>query len=281
MKRRTRRIFPFLCAMLIVLVNIACEKVSFDKPQHTDTPEQPGDNDDNDDDDADKTCGIDVQVTPFVITRSVEYPPSSDKITFAVFDSNRKRVGMALQRRDEMEDFGHWHHDFKPGKYSLIIIAHHTIKDVEITTPDSVCFANEFVMETYSKKIDFELKEGETQLMPVTLDCITTKLKMQFVDSMPMDARSIKVIVPKGDFFFNPSTGFAISNHPEALFFAVPDSVRGKAGHTIYINRFLMQKTDVIDLTATIINFEGDEVKSYQLNGIQAEIGKTKEIEVK
>lgn len=281
MKRRTRRIFPFLCAMLIVLVNIACEKVSFDKPQHTDTPEQPGDNDDNDDDDADKTCGIDVQVAPFVITRSVEYPPSSDKLTFAVFDSNRKRVGMALQRRDEMEDFGHWHHDFKPGKYSLIIIGHNTLKDVEIANLDSVGFFDDIIRETYSKKIDFELKAGETLSMPVTLDCITTKLKMQFVDAMPMDARSIRVILSKGDYLFNPLTGFALSNLPKPLYFTVPDSVRGKAGHTIYINRFLMQKTDVIDLTATIINFEGDEVKSYQQNGIQAEIGKTSEIKVK
>ena len=281
MKRRTRRIFPLLCAMLIVLVNIACEKVSFDKPQHTDTPEQPGDDDDNDDDDADKTCGIDVQVAPFVITRSVEYPPSSDKLTFAVFDSNRKCVGMALQRRDKMEDFGHWHQNFKPGKYSLIIIGHNTLKDVEIANLDSVRFFDDIIRETYSKKIDFELKEGETLSMPVTLDCITTKLKMQFVDAIPMDVRSISVVVSKGYYFFNPSTGFALYNHPERIVFDVPDSVRGKAGHTIYINRFLTKKTDVIDLTAIITDIVGDDVKSYQLTGIQAEIGKTSEIEVK
>ena len=281
MKRRTRRIFPFLCAMLIVLVNIACEKVSFDKPQHTDTPEQPGDNDDNDDDDADKTCGIDVQVAPFVITRSVEYPPSSDKLSFAVFDSNRKRVGMALQRRDKMEDFGHWHQNFKPGKYSLIIIGHNTLKDVEIANLDSVRFFDDIIKETYSKKIDFELKEGETLSMPVTLDCITTKLKLQFVDAIPMDVRSISVVVSKGYYLFNPSTGFALYNHPERIVFDVPDSVRGKAGHTIYINRFLTKKTDVIDLTAIITDIVGEDSKTYQLNGIQAEIGKTSEIEVK
>lgn len=280
MKRRTRRIFPLLCAMLIVLVNIACEKVSFDKPQHTDTPEQPGDNDDNDDDDADKTCGIDVQVAPFVITRSVEYPPSSDKLTFAVFDSNRKRVGMALQRRDEMEDFGHWHQNFKPGKYSLAIIAHHTKDDVKIANLDSVFFADEFVMDTYSKVIDFELKEGENRSIQVELDCVTAKIQLKFSDVMPMDAKSIRVFVHNGCSSFNPLTGYAVIDKADMIIYTVPDSVLGKSGHSIYVNRFLSHKSDVINMTVSIIS-QFEDIKTYQLNGIQAEIGKTSEIEVK
>lgn len=172
-------------------------------------------------------------------TRSEEAPASYNGVgamTLAFYDAEGTEVYKTTQVKgdDTYTTFGEFTANLQVGTYTMVAIARANYDDdaFTLTSPTQAGYTSERPRETFSKVQTVTVTSASALDINVTLNRISSWLKIVSTDGRPASVKKIKTTFEKGGKDFNPTTGLAITNTG----FSQTNTPSGATGTTISVN---------------------------------------------
>lgn len=199
-------------------------------------------------------------------TRAAENPADylvgGGAITLAFYDAVGTEVYKTTQVKADAATyttFGEFTANLPVGSYTMVAVAraHYDGDAFTLTSPTEAAYTSERPRETFSKVQSVTVTNASPLDLNVTLNRISSWLKIVSTDGRPASATKIRTTFGKGGKGFNPTTGldttdagFAQTNNPSTA-----------VGATIEVNALPFLYTDEESMTITIEALDaGDNV---------------------
>ena len=153
-------------------------------------------------------------------TRGAEDPSSyfgEGAITLAFYDAEGREVSKTTQVKADAgtyTTFGEFSANLPVGHYTMVAVAY-AYYDGDafiLTSPTEAAFTSERPRETFSKVQGVTVTNASPLNIDVTLNRISSWLKIISTDGRPAGAKKIRTTFGKGGKDFNPTTGLAITD---------------------------------------------------------------------
>lgn len=144
------------------------------------------------------------------------------RISFAIFDSNGKKVASANQDSKTGNGFGTFNADLNDGVYDLVIVAHSTGGNATIAKPDSIRFTDNKVSDTFSYYERITL-DGNLTKEIVIRRCVAM-FRLQLTEKIPESVKFMKFYYTGGSSALDAKTGFGCINSRQTEIREVPES---------------------------------------------------------
>ena len=172
-------------------------------------------------------------------TRSEEAPASYNGVgamTLAFYDAEGTEVFKTTQVKgdDTYTTFGEFTANLQVGTYKMVAIARANYDGdaFTLTSPTEAGYTSERPRETFSKVQTVTVTSASALDINVTLNRVSSWLKIVSTDGRPASVKKIKTTFEKGGKDFNPTTGLAITNTG----FSQTNTPSGATGSTISVN---------------------------------------------
>ena len=173
------------------------------------------------------------------VTRSEEAPASYNGVgamTLAFYDAEGTEVYKTTQLKGDSTYtiFGEFTANLPVGTYTMVAIARANYDGdaFTLTSPTQAGYTSERPRETFSKVQTVTVTSASALDINVTLNRISSWLKIVSTDGRPASVKKIKTTFEKGGKDFNPTTGLAITNTG----FSQTNNPSGATGTTISVN---------------------------------------------
>lgn len=173
------------------------------------------------------------------VTRSEEAPASYNGVgamTLAFYDAEGTEVYKTTQLKGDSTYtiFGEFTANLPVGTYTMVAIARANYDGdaFTLTSPTQAGYTSERPRETFSKVQTVTVTSASALDINVTLNRISSWLKIVSTDGRPASVKKIKTTFEKGGKDFNPTTGLAITNTG----FSQTNNPSTATGATIEIN---------------------------------------------
>lgn len=230
----------------------ACEKpVVAEKGEETIVESQPG--------------KLTVQVAqlegiPFAKLAGAEAENGCTMLNFAFYDQSGTRVKQVNQKVGD-NGFGLVTLQLDEGDYQLLVLAHSCSKNPTMTNAEKIQFNNSTgYTDTYLYYGPLTVT-AETQRLELSLHRIVAGCRFVVVDTIPDGVASLRFTYKGGSGHFNAATGLGVTNSTQQVSRSV---MPGETMTTCDLFTFLHEVEDDIQLTATALDDEGNEVMGWE-----------------
>jgi len=197
-------------------------------------------------------------------TRAAQNPADYDgvgAIDLAFFDAVGTEVYKTTQIRGDgsYTTFGEFTANLQVGTYTMVAVAryHYAGDAFTLTSPTEAAYTSERPRETFAGTQAVTVTSASALDLDVTLNRISSWLKIVSTDGRPASATKIRTTFGKGGKGFNPTTGLATTDTG----FSQTNNPSTAVGATIEVNALPFLYTDEESMTITIEALDaGDNV---------------------
>jgi hypothetical protein len=198
-------------------------------------------------------------------TRAAENPADYSlvkAIDLVLFASDGSEAYRHTQLKDDgstFTTFGEFSFTIPVGNYTLVAVARNVGNDdvFTLTSPTEAAYTSEKPRETFCKTQAVTVTGSSSLDLDVTLNRISSWLKIVSTDGRPASATKIRTTFAKGGKGFNPTTGLATTDTG----FSQTNNPSTAVGATIEVNALPFLYTDEESMTVTIEALDaGDNV---------------------
>ena len=210
-----------------------------------------------------ETAPVTVRINDFSITqedlpttRAAQNPVDYTAVgtmTLAFYDADGTEVYKATQLRGDgstYTTFGEFTANLQVGTYTMVALGY-TYFDGDaftLTSPTQAAYTSERPRETFTKVQTVTVTSASALDLDVTLNRISSWLKIVSTDGRPASATKIRTTFAKGGKSFNPTTGLATTDAG----FNQTNNPSTAVGATIEVNAVPFLYTDEESMTVTI-----------------------------
>lgn len=209
-----------------------------------------------------RLSGFTIQQEAFPETRAATDPsnyPDVTAITLAFYGSSGYEAYQTTQYKNNLpqgETFGEFELDLPVGNYTMVAVAYaYNNGDVfTLTSPTSAGYSTERPRETFCATQSVTVTDEAMLNLGVTLNRISSQLKLVSTDGRPMEATKIRTTYAKGGKTFNPTTGLATTDAG----FSQINNPSSAVGNPVTVSSFPFLATDEETMTVTIEALDAD-----------------------
>lgn len=188
-------------------------------------------------------------------TRAAQNPADYDgvgAIELAFFDAEGTKVYTSTQVKGDgsYTTFGEFTANLQVGTYTMVAVAryHYAGDAFTLTSPTEAAYTSERPRETFAGTQAVTVTSASALDLDVTLNRISSWLKIVSTDGRPASATKIRTTFAKGGKGFNPTTGLATTDTG----FSQTNNPSTAVGATIEVNALPFLYTDEESMTITI-----------------------------
>lgn len=188
-------------------------------------------------------------------TRAAQNPADYDgvgAIDLAFFDAEGTKVYTSTQVKGDgsYTTFGEFTANLQVGTYTMVAVAryHYAGDAFTLTSPTEAAYTSERPRETFAGTQAVTVTSASPLDLDVTLNRISSWLKIVSTDGRPASATKIRTTFGKGGKGFNPTTGLATTDTG----FSQTNNPSTAVGATIEVNALPFLYTDEESMTVTI-----------------------------
>lgn len=197
-------------------------------------------------------------------TRAAQNPADYDgvgAIDLAFFDAEGTKVYTSTQVKGDgsYTTFGEFTANLQVGTYTMVAVAryHYAGDAFTLTSPTEAAYTSERPRETFAGTQAVTVTSASALDLEVTLNRISSWLKIVSTDGRPASATKIRTTFAKGGKGFNPTTGLATTDTG----FSQTNNPSTAVGATIEVNALPFLYTNEESMTITIEALDaGDNV---------------------
>lgn len=196
------------------------------------------------------------------LTRAAVDPASYTAVgalTLAFYDAEGTEVVKKTQVKGDgtYTTFGEFTADLPVGNYTMVAVARANYDgDVfTLTSPTEAAFTSERPRETFCKTQSVTVTSAAPLDLDVTLNRISSWLKIVSTDGRPASATKVRTIFAKGGMSFNPTTGLSLTDAG----FSQTNNPTTAVGTTITVNALPFLYTDEESMNITIEALDADD----------------------
>lgn len=163
-------------------------------------------------------------------TRATDLCSLCDKLCVAVYRSDELDTLATQSVSDSC--FGTVSLRLMPGKCRVVVIAHSSERNPDMTNVKKVIFGRQNMSDIFFWTREIDVRQDT--LCDVSMLRAVAKVEVNTTDAIPADVGSMFFIISKGSFNFNPLVGQGVysGNYTETV--AVPDSIVGTPGSFMF-----------------------------------------------
>ena len=181
-------------------------------------------------------------------------------ITLAFYDADNNVAYSHTQLRSDgstYTTFGEFTANLPVGHYTMVAVArnYYAGDAFTLTSPTVAAYTSERPRETFTKVQSVTVTSATPLNLDVTLNRISSWLKIISTDGRPASATKIKTTFAKGGKGFNPTTGLATTDTG----FSQTNNPSTAVGATIEVNAVPLLYTDEESMNITIEVLDADE----------------------
>ena len=188
-------------------------------------------------------------------TRAAQNPADYDgvgAIDLVFFDAEGTKVYTSTQVKGDgsYTTFGEFTANLQVGTYTMVAVArnHYAGDAFTLTSPTEAAYTSERPRETFAGTQAVTVTSASPLDLDVTLNRISSWLKIVSTDGRPASATKIRTTFAKGGKGFNPTTGLATTDTG----FSQTNNPSTAVGATIEVNALPFLYTDEESMTITI-----------------------------
>ena len=206
-------------------------------------------------------------------TRAAENPGdyfNGGAITLAFYNSEGTEVYKTTQVKGDgsYTTFGEFTANLQIGTYTMVAVAraHYDGDEFTLTSPTEAAFTSERPRETFSKVQSVTVSSASPLDLSVTLNRISSWLKIVSTDGRPASARKVRTTFSKGGKSFNPTTGLATIDTG----FSQTNNPTTAVGATITVNSlpFLYTDEETMDITIDVLDADDNVLATKVVNNV-------------
>lgn len=204
-----------------------------------------------------------ISMEEFPATRATQSPTDYTAVgalTLAFYDAEGTEVYKTTQYRftpSTYTTFGEFSTNLQVGHYTMVALGYSYFNgDVFVlTSPTQAAYTSEKPRETFSKVQSVTVTNASPLNLSVTLDRISSLLKITSTDGRPASATKVRTTIAKGGKAFNPTTGLATTDGG----FAQTNSPSTAVGTAITVSGVLFLSADEETMNVTIQVLDDDD----------------------
>lgn len=177
------------------------------------------------------------------------------RISFAIFDSNGKKVASANQDSKTGNGFGTFNADLNDGVYDLVIVAHSTGGNATIAKPDSIRFTDNKVSDTFSYYERITLNGNLTKEI-VIRRCVAM-FRLQLTERIPKSVKFLKFYYTGGSSALDATTGFGCINSRQTEIREVSENAHTSTDNSFEIYTIPHSTDGELKITITALAADG------------------------
>ena len=209
-----------------------------------------------------RVSGFSITQEEFSGTRAAQNPADYDgvgAIDLAFFDAEGTKVYTSTQVKGDgsYTTFGEFTANLQVGTYTMVAVAryHYAGDAFTLTSPTEAAYTSERPRETFAGTQAVTVTSASPLDLDVTLNRISSWLKIVSTDGRPASATKIRTTFAKGGKSFNPTTGLATTDTG----FSQTNNPSTAVGATIEVNALPFLYTDEESMTVTIEALDADD----------------------
>jgi hypothetical protein len=187
------------------------------------------------------------------------YLKKGGAITLAFYDAEGTEVYKTTQVRGDgtYTTFGQFTANLQVGTYTMVAVAYMYYEGdtFALTSPTEAAFTSERPRESFSKVQSVTVTSASPLDLSITLNRISSKLKIKSTDGRSASATKVRTTLAKGGKAFNPTTGLATIDAG----FTQVNNPSSAVDAAIEVNVYPFLFTDEEDIDVTIEVLDDDD----------------------
>ena len=194
-------------------------------------------------------------------------------LDIAVYDSESHALITSEQKNaeDEDEDYGNFSVTLPYGNYIVVFLGYAGSRQANLSSVESICFADDYVPDLFLKKIDLNISASTTTTKAVTLSRAVAAFRLKSSYDIPADLSKMGVIANGGGHHLNALTGYAKEAEERSYTYDV-SSFAGTTDLAITVYTFLTGNSSTMTFAASALNGSDEEIRSRTFTNVPMKI---------
>ena len=192
-------------------------------------------------------------------------------LDIAVYDSESHALITSEQKNVGDEDYGSFSVTLPYGNYIVVFLGYEGSRQANLSSVESICFADNYVPDLFLKKIDLSISSSTTTTKAVTLSRAVAAFRLKSNYDIPADLSKMVVTANGGGHHLNALTGYAKEAEERSYTYDV-SSFAGTTDLAITVYTFLTSNSSTMTFAASALNGSNEEIRSRTFTSVPMKI---------
>lgn len=192
-------------------------------------------------------------------------------LDIAVYDSESHALITSEQKNTGDEDYGSFSVTLPYGNYIVVFLGYAGSRQANLSSVESICFADDYVPDLFLKKIDLNVSASTTTTKAVTLSRAVAAFRLKSNYDIPADLSKMVVTANGGGHHLNALTGYAKEAEERSYTYDV-SSFAGTTDLAITVYTFLTSNSSTMTFAASALNGSDEEIRSRTFTSVPMKI---------
>ena len=184
-------------------------------------------------------------------------------LAFAVYDADADTLVSPLIQQDRgSEGYGTFNVRLPYGNYRLLFLGYDGNKQLVLTSPHSVAFAEDYVPHTFLYSTLLQITPDTPPARDIVLKRVVSAFRLSLLDAIPAEVHRFCMQCDVGGSVLDATTGFSGNSDGRTAFIDIPADSHGKKG--VFLTYYLYMPTTeaTANLTLSAVGSDGNIFRS-------------------